>query len=163
MTIDTMSPYFTEPNPVIVDVATLDRTSPVITNVGTAPAGLMLDIKFTDPTPQNQVIFGLSTAPTLETFTRYPGFNIINTPWYSTPHSYEVDTRPGYRSVIRKTNDNITRVVALSEFVTPSRTPWVVLHGGVNTFHTLKYYLSGWPDTPWVWNSVKYYPNHWGI
>lgn len=163
VTIDTMSPYFTAPAPVVIDVATVDRISPVIENIGTAPAGLMLDVKFRSSVPANSVIFGLGIAPTLETFMQYPSFLLGSTPWYVSPHSYEIDSRPGYRSVIRKSDDGSIRVAALGEMVTTSRTPWIELHGGINTLHTLKYYTPSIVDTDWVWTSIKYYPNYWGL
>ena len=129
-------PYFSAPDELFVEPDT--TVSPVITNVGTAPAGFHMELQFTTD------VFGW-------TLTHASGRKLEIDYDFATGDLLEIDTRPGQRGIW------VTHIGVRTNIIWAKTADsiWHMLHGGANNFAT--------SSSSFDWGDVYYLPQFWGI
>lgn len=119
-------------------VSPASKSAPVITNVGTAPAGFRMEITLTS---------GLSSW----TLSDATGNKMQITYAFLTNDILKIDTRPGSRGIwVTRSSVTTNIIYALS-----ADSIWYMLYGGANAFTT--------SSQAFNWTNVYYLPQYWGI
>lgn len=136
ITTDCEKAYFVAPNELFLEPAS--KPSPTIENVGSAPAGIHLEVMFTEALP----------GWTLE---RSNGQKMQFDYDFLVGDLLTVDTRPGSRGIW------LTRVGVLTNIIyaLSADSVWFMLYGGVNSFAT--------SSSSFDWGDVFYLPQFRGI
>jgi len=136
ITSDCDSPYLIAPDELFLSPES--KPSPVIENVGTAPAGFHMEVHFTSD---------LSGWILQHSSGRKMQFDYE----FLTGDDLTIDTRPGHRGIF------VTRVGVTTNIIwsLSSDSTWFMLHGGVNNFST--------SSSAFDWGDVFYLPQFWGI
>lgn len=141
ITIECLSPYFSQDNPVVVTTAGLSTSAPHILNTGQAPTGLYMKLTFS----------GLSgTIPSWE-LTSGGGLHrmkFVPPVAFANGHSIEFNSKPGSRFITIHQSTDINGLPYLAE-------DWMMLYGGDNIFAT--------SDSHFTWNNISFYPQWWGV
>ena len=114
------------------------KSSPVIDNVGTAPAGFYMELTFTAPQSSWKL-------------TNEAG-EIMNVVYnFVAGDTLIIDTRQGPRGIWKSTGGVKTNII----YSLSADSSWFLLHGGLNTFTT--------SSQAFNWGNVYYLPQYWGV
>lgn len=136
VTTDCNSPYLVAPDELFIEPES--KPSPSIENVGTAPAGIHMEVQFTAD------LAGW-------TMQHVSGRKMELDYDFLTGDLLTIDTRPGHREIsVLRVGVKSNIIYALTE-----DSIWFMLHGGVNNFAT--------SSSAFDWGDVFYLPQFWGI
>ncbi len=134
--VECLQQYLVAENEVFLEPP--DKVSPEIVNLGTAPAGIFMEVQFTTDLPG----WTLSDISGQKMEINYS---------FLTGDILTIDTRPGHRGIWVSRLGVLTNIIwALS-----ADSIWYMLHGGTNTFST--------SSSSFDWGDVFYLPQFWGI
>jgi hypothetical protein len=150
ITLDCMGPYLEAPA-ILYETPALtangSNTTFDITNIGTAPAEFWVSFQFSAPTSGNFVLS--QTHPS--------GRSMTVAATFVSGAKLTIDTRAGSRGVWRTAAGSGVVTNILSDLTSSS--PWLQLHGGLNTLQV------NIPSTNIVWDQggFGYKPAYWGV
>jgi hypothetical protein len=140
ITLSCLQPYLLHPVNISQNNATLSKSAPSFTNLGTASAGLYILVNFTAATSDWSITNGRGEK------VRLLGWN------FGIGDKLAIDTRDGLRNMTYfQTNGNVKNVV---QYLTLD-SQWFQLHTGVNTFTTSHQNFN--------WENFMYRPRYWGV
>lgn len=131
--------YLEAPSAVNLNVSTLNRTTLVLQNDGTATTGFRMELKFTSTTNQ----WSLTDSDSGDTMHVNEVFNAND--------SLVINTIPGSRAIERWRSGVMTNIVGSLT----ADSDWLDLFLGLNLFHTSS------PNFNWV--SFSFTPQYWGV
>lgn len=137
ITIDCVDSYFKAPNQ--IDLTGLSKEIASLTNVGTAPSGLHMELTFTSNLPY--------WILTNVTWSKHMYFDYA----FLSGDTLKFDTTPGKRSIsLVRSGTTYNILQALS-----ADSDWFMIHGGLNIW-----FIS---SPAFNWGPVWYTPQYWGV
>jgi hypothetical protein len=117
----------------------LNKVTPTINNVGTAPSGFHMEVIMT-------------AAQTWWTISNDGGKSRFRVDYnFQVGDKLIFDTRPGFREVKLERTTVVSNII----YALSADSTWYLLHGGENIFNTT--------FQTFEWGSVFYHPQYWGI
>lgn len=136
LTISCLKASFESPNTIFIE--TISDTYQEVLNLGTAEAGLILEIEFQSECTNFTI--SDSRGNTMVINHDFFELDILN-----------IDTRPGNRSITLQRDNTIESII----YSLSMQSEWLWLYGGLNVITT--------PNTEFAWRTLSYIPQYWGI